>query len=382
MRSISNEKMEQLLENLNTLGIDVLLLYDFEMSRDINLHYISGHPMDAILVLTSHGDIALIPWDINLAKEHSEVDDIIDVTKYGKSNMAASAMYIKEKINKSNPIVAVNESIPYSYVVQFEQRIEGVEIYKKPKEISNLLNTIRSTKTQFEMKRIDDVAKLSNKLIKDIQKFVMSIGNQTENDLSFHVMKKMREYGAEDNSFPSLVANASRSHQIHCFPYSSNNILSDQGLALIDFGAKLNGYCSDVTIPFTFGNLTSEQEKIKKTVLKAYEAAINSIDIGVPLWKIHQSASDVIENAGYKFLTALGHGLGLSEHDSPIISSKPKDPQYLANWQEKVVENGMVFTIEPGVYLAGHGGCRLENDVMIRDDKIEILTKAELIEIT
>ena len=117
------------------------------------------------------------------------------------------------------------------------------------------------------------------------------------------------------------------------------------------------------------------------TTLKAYNLSIDAIEIGVPLWKIHHIAADILKKEGYIMNYALGHGIGLSEHDSPVLRRKPTDTIKLQNWEELVVEEGMVFTIEPGAYVRGQGGIRIENDVMIRHGKVEILTDAKLIEI-
>ena len=90
---------------------------------------------------------------------------------------------------------------------------------------------------------------------------------------------------------------------------------------------------------------------------------------------------DIIEKGGFKLLTSLGHGLGLSEHDSPTISRKPIDPISLKNWKEIVVKEGMVFTIEPGVYVKGVGGCRFENDVLMARRGPQMLTHSRLVKI-
>jgi Xaa-Pro dipeptidase len=150
---------------------------------------------------------------------------------------------------------------------------------------------------------------------------------------------------------------------------------------LIDFGAKYEGYHSDITVPISFGQLSDEQLKIQELTRKSYDAAIEAIDVGVPLWKIHEAAVSVIEEGGYFMPHSLGHGLGLTTHDAPTIGRKPIHPARLKNWTEIKIENGMVFTIEPGVYKEGLGGQRLENDVLIWNDKVEVITKSRFITI-
>ena len=380
MRPITQEKIDVLTSFMETNNIDVILLADWENSRDVNMRYISGHPMDASLVLTAGGEVCLIPWDLQLAEDHAEADVILNFTEYANRWAGGAVDYIKKATKKDNPVIGVNEDIPYRFILYLQESIPDVKIFSEPKKLANKFKELRATKSLNELDKLIEAAKIGNKTILDIKKFAEE-KQGTENDLSFLVMQKVKEYGAEDNSFPSLVANTERAHMIHCHPYAGNNVYSKPGLALIDFGALYEGYASDITVPITFGKITAEQEKMRDTTVKAYEAAIEAIDIGVPLWKISQAATDVMDQAGYVMPHSLGHGLGLVVHDAPSVRPKPTDPLELKTWNEDVVEDGMVFTIEPGVYVKGLGGQRLENDVMIRNGKVEVYTKSELIEI-
>ncbi len=377
MRSITDEKFYELLSFMQEKKIDILLIEDSETSRDVNLQYLSGHPADGLYVLISSGENCLIPWDLLLAKEHAQVDEIIDVSKYNNSSYVALKEFISNKISKLSPIIGVLPIIPYRSVKLIEQHMPEAKIYKEPNHLVHAFSDIRSTKSSFELDMLVEVTKLSNEVLKDIIKFAHNATDETENDLSFLVLKRMRELGAEDNSFPSLVANTDRGHQLHCHPYASNAKFAKQGLSIIDYGAKMNGYCSDVTQPFAFGELSQKQLKMIETSEKAYEASIEMIDIGVPLHKIAETAKKVLKDGGYQMNYALGHGIGLSEHDFPYLGAKPTDPVRLKYWREVKVKEGMVFTIEPGAYVAGEGGFRIENDVMIRNGKVQVLTKAK-----
>jgi Xaa-Pro aminopeptidase len=377
MRSISNEKFDELLSFMQEKEIDVLLIQDSETSRDVNLQYFSGHPTDGSYVLTSSGENCLIPWDLLLAKEHAQVDEIIDVSKYKNSSFLAFKDFVSNKISKSSPVVGVLPNIPYGNIKMLQQYMPEVKFYNELIHIAQKIYDLRATKTSFELDRLVEVTKLSNEVLKDIIKFAHNATDETENDLSFLVMKRMRELGAEDNSFPSLVANTDRGYQLHCHPYASNAKFAKQGLSIIDYGAKMNGYCSDVTQPFAFGELSKKQLNMIEISEKAYETAIEMIDIGVPLHKIGETARDILKDGGYSMNYALGHGIGLSEHDAPVLRVKPTDPIRLKYWREIKVKEGMIFTIEPGAYVKGEGGYRIENDVMIRNGKVEILTKAK-----
>jgi Xaa-Pro dipeptidase len=381
MRSITKEKFESLIKFLQEKQIDLLMILDSENSRNVNLQYLSGHPTDAIIIITSKGESILIPWDIPLAKKHSEVDEILDPCNFQYNTYKALKHLIEERWKKTSITFGVHELIPYGFIIKMKNIMPEVKFFKEPIQITKILQKLRATKSEYELNQLIKAAQIGSDVIKDIKQFCENAGNNTEHDLSFLVRKKMLEYGADDIAFESLVANTHRSHELHCHPFASKQKFALQGLALIDFGAKYHGYCSDITVPISFGKLSEEQQKMRDITLKSYETAMEMIDIGVPFWKVHETVKEILKKEGYTMPYALGHGLGLSEHDSPIISQKPTDEYSLKYWKEESFQNGMVFTIEPGVYKQGLGGFRIENDVIIRNNKVEIITKSQYLQI-
>lgn len=377
MRPITEEKFGFILEFLKEKKIDVLMITDYENSRNVNLQYLSGHPTDATMLINSSGESYLIPWDVNLAEKHAEVDEIINPANFSYNPSLAMKNLLENRFKKSSIKVGVHSMIPYGIIVKMKAIIPEVKYYEEPQEIDQFLGKLRANKTEFEIKKLIRAAEIGTRTIKDIQDFCENAHNDTEKDLSFLVRKKMAEYGADDVSFESLVANSARAHEIHQHPFASDQKFNLPGLALIDFGAKFEGYCSDITVPISFGKLSDEQVKMRDVTVKSYEAAIEIIDIDVPLWKIHDTAEQMLKEAGYPMPYSLGHGLGLTEHDFPFISRKPTDEYALKHWKEETIQDGMVFTIEPGAYKPGLGGQRIENDVLIRNGKVEILTKSE-----
>ena len=377
MKPITEEKFESILEFLEEKKIDVLMINDYENSRNVNLQYLSGHPTDATMLINSSGESILLPWDVALAEKHSEVDEIINPANFSYNIFLAMKDLFENRWKKSSITIGVHSMTTYGFIVKMKAIIPGVKYFEVPAEITLLFEKLRATKTEFEIKRLLTAAQIGTKTIKDIQDFCINSSDGTEKDLSFLVRKKMAEYGADDVSFEPLVANSSRAHEIHQHPFASDQKFNLPGLALIDFGAKFEGYCSDITVPISFGKLSDEQIKIRELTIKAYDAAIEMIDIDVPLWKIHDTAEQILKKGGYSMPYSLGHGLGLTEHDSPFISRKPTDEYSKKHWKEETIQDGMVFTIEPGAYKKGLGGQRLENDILIRNGKVEIITKSE-----
>jgi Xaa-Pro aminopeptidase len=377
MRPITEEKFESILKFLEEKKIDVLMITDYEDSRNVNLQYLSGHPTDATMLISSSGESFLVPWDVSLAEKHSEVDEIINPVNFSFNVFLAMKNLFEKRWKKSSITVGVHSMTTYGFIVKMKAIIPGVTYFEEPIEIQQFFEKLRATKTEFEIEKLLEAAQIGTKTIKDIQDFCVNTPDNTEKDLSFLVRKKIADYGGDDVAFEPLVANSSRAHEIHQYPFASDQRFGLPGLALIDFGAKFQGYNCDITVPISFGKLSDEQKKMHELTIKSYEAAIEMIDIDVPLWKIHDTAEQILKKGGYDMPYSLGHGLGLSVHDSPFISRKPTDEYSKKHWKEETIQDGMVFTIEPGAYKQGLGGQRLENDVLIRNGKVEIITKSK-----
>ena len=379
MRPITEEKFESILKFLEEKKIDVMMITDYEDSRNVNMQYLSGHPTDATVLINSSGETILMPWDISLAQKYSEVDEIINAANFSYNPFLALKDLYENRWKKSSYTVGIHSITPYGFTVKLKALIPSISYFGNPIEVDDFLQELRATKSDFEIKKLIEAAEIGNKTINDIQDFCLNAPDGTEKDLSFIVRKQMAKYGADDVSFEPLVANSARAHEIHQYPYASDQKFCLPGLALIDFGAKYQGYCSDITVSISFGDLSDEQIKMREVTLKAYETAIEMIDIGVPLWKVHDTAEQILKEGGFQMPYSLGHGLGLSVHDSPIISRKPTDEYAKKFWKEVKFQDGMVFTIEPGTIKPGLGGQRVENDVAIHNGKVEIITKSELL---
>ena len=382
MRSISREKYQYLVRFLQDNKINALLVADFESNPNINFRYLTGQPSDGLALILDNGESHLMPWDLSIAEKQAEADEIYDIANYKYNFYLIVKEILHQKFGDSEVVVGIGNNFPYGSLVKIKTITPNVSFFKEPAKVGLTLGELRATKTEFELNLLKKAAEIGNKTIKDITQFAKNASTQTENDLSFLVRKKIAEYGGDDIAFDSLVANSSRAHEIHCHPSATTQKFALPGLALIDFGAKYEGYHSDITIPFSFGKLTQDQERIVEIVLKSYQGAVDMIDIGVPLWKVHLYVEETLKKEGFSMPYALGHGLGLSEHDYPIISRKPTDEYGLKYWKEIKFEDGMVFTIEPGIYKQGIGGCRIENDLMIHRGKVEVLTYAQLVEIS
>jgi Xaa-Pro aminopeptidase len=184
-----------------------------------------------------------------------------------------------------------------------------------------------------------------------------------EIEIAWAMEKGMRAAGAEALSFPPIVASGPNSAMPHAVP--SDRCLQVGEPILFDWGARLNGYCSDISRTLIFGQPDSQFKKVYQTVKDAQSKAIDAIRAGVHAQSVDRVAREHIEAAGFKdrFGHGLGHGTGLAIHEPPRLSPL----------LDTILEEGMLCTVEPGVYLPSWGGVRLENMVVVRRDHAEVL---------
>lgn len=186
--------------------------------------------------------------------------------------------------------------------------------------------------------------------------------DKSEQYLHFKAKELMSNHGEFDLSFDPIVAINENSAKPHALP--TDKKLQKDDLLLMDAGVKYLRYCSDRTVT-TINGYNKKQKKVYNIVLKAQQKAIQKIRVGMKASDIDKIARDVIEKAGFgkQFVHSTGHGVGLDIHELPIISSKNKI----------VIEENMVFTIEPGIYLPGEFGIRIEDTVVIKNGKAIVL---------
>lgn len=240
----------------------------------------------------------------------------------------------------------------------------------------------RIIKTPKEIKLLKKSAKITDSCIKVIERELKKNGI-TEKQLAQAINRHIKKQDAQ-LAFPTIVTCGKRSVYIHAKPTNKKI----RGLGYTDFGAKYKGYRTDITVPFVKGPIGKEEQRILNTTLQAYKAMIKSIKRGKRCWKLHEKFEKFLRARGYKVCHSLGHGIGLDIHELPTIG-KPKrgkklGPRKRKKWQrikQLRFEPGMVFTIEPGIYVKGVGGCRFENDVLMQRSRPQVLTHSKLIKI-
>ncbi|OCA92264.1 M24 family metallopeptidase [Pseudobacillus wudalianchiensis] len=187
---------------------------------------------------------------------------------------------------------------------------------------------------------------------------------KSELEILAEIEFEMKKQGIAEMSFSTMVLTGKNAASPHGTPGSTRVQKGD--LVLFDLGVVYEGYCSDITRTVAFGDISDKQREIYETVLKAEQAAVAAVKPGMRAKEIDLTARNIIAEAGYGdfFPHRLGHGLGISVHEYPGITET----------NELVLQEGMVFTIEPGIYVPDVAGVRIEDDVYVTADGVEILT--------
>jgi Xaa-Pro aminopeptidase len=257
----------------------------------------------------------------------------------------------------------------YATVGQIDALIRALKEVKADVELvplENVMSNIRKVKDDHEIDLIRKSVAIAEEAFEAIRDEI-KVG-QTENYLAGLLVLELRSRGASNSSFPVIVAAGANSSLPH---YRPGEVLvqRDQPL-LIDWGALAKGYCSDLTRTLMVGRVSPKMKQIYKVVLEAQLAAIKFLRPGVTTMQADRVARDVIEAAGFgkQFGHGLGHGIGRDIHELPTLRK---------TGGEEELRPGMVVTVEPGIYLPGEGGVRIEDDVLITHSGCEVLSSLD-----
>ena len=239
--------------------------------------------------------------------------------------------------------------------------LAGVELVP----VGNEITAMRRIKTPQELEYIKTAEAIGDKVFTEILDFIKP--GMTEIEVAARIEYLLKINGAEGISFNAIVASGINSSMPHAVP--SHKKIEKGDFLTMDFGCVYNGYCSDMTRTIVIGKASDKQKEIYKLVLKAQLAALDFIKAGYKGKEVDKVARDIIYAAGYEgcFGHGLGHSVGLNIHENPRLSMLEED----------IIEAGMTETIEPGIYIKGFGGVRIEDLVVVTEDGCVNFTKSE-----
>ena len=366
-REIYLKRIEKLIGGLEEMGLRGIVV-----TGSSNLLYFTGTDAASLALIWDGGGPLLITSRLEYVRALEEAR-IGEVVAYCEVE-AATAPY--EKVVKGDLYSVLRREVER---VGLEPSKLGVtlsslsyESYSRltkalgisPKDATQLVKDLRAVKCREEVSLIEKAARIAEEALRKALNYLEK--GVRECDVAALLASEIRRRGALP-AFEPIVAFGE--HSAHPHAKVGSRKLREGELVKIDVGARVEGYCSDITRVTVVGRASKEQRRMLEAVLRAQEVAVAVIEDGAKACQVDEKAREILRGEGFLeyFTHSLGHGLGLDVHEAPILSPTSKD----------VLRRGMVVTVEPGVYVRGLGGVRVEDDVLVCEEGARIITKFE-----
>jgi Xaa-Pro aminopeptidase len=348
------DRRAKLLKQMASADCSAILISD-----DANVTYLTGFSGgDSYLYLDRDGNVLLISDGRYEEQIQSECPDIEAYIRPITMSLPEATGKLLNKQRYASVGVEGHSLTQSSY-----QKINDCLRAKTIWPTAGLVEKLREKKDALEIERIERAIHVAEQAFLSVKASLR--GKMTEKDIADDLEYAMRRLGASESSFQTIVGAGPRAALPHGIPSSKK--IGEESFVLFDWGAKVNGYVSDLTRVLVADRIPAKFSKVYRVVQEAQAAAVAAIRPGVPMEEIDRIAREKIENAGFgkRFTHSLGHGFGLRVHESIR----------LAKGQTRPLEVGMVVTIEPGIYLPGWGGVRIEDDCLVTKDGYRVLSK-------
>lgn len=345
----TNQKRIADLQNLlKTNNIDGIVL-----ARPLEINFLTGYFMDGVLMLITRNEAFGFMPKMLFDDFHAKVPFVnAEPSDNPRKDLLAKKDSLKLK-------KAVFEPETENYLRGKFWKENGFEEYQ------GLTAGLRLCKEGEEIEVLRKSCKIAAKAFEQLVPTIKT--GDTEIEVSNRLDNLMRAMGAKGPSFDLIVAfgeNGALPHHV-----TSERKLKDNEPILIDFGCVYKGYCSDITRTFFHGTPGEEFNKVYNIVKKAHDEGLKALKPGLAAKAADKVCRDIISDEGYGqyFIHSTGHGVGLEIHESPAVSSRADE--------KSLLKKGMAVTVEPGIYLLGKFGVRIEDTALITDDGCEVLTR-------
>jgi len=323
------------------------------VTRPANVTYITGFLGDDSWAAIIKGRVYLLTDSRYTEQAQKECPRCKIIDRAGP--MADAVASLVKKL-KSARTVAVEDSVSLADYEQLKKTVKA-----RFRTAAGIIETVRSIKDESEIATIRSAAAISTKALAQTLPYIKP--GVTESELAGMLDFQIRKLGAS-SSFETIVAfgpNGSRPHH-----QPGTRKLRKKDAVLIDFGARYKGYCSDITRCFVIGGMSAFYRKVYDVVEQAQAAAIKMIKPGVKITQVDAAAREVIDKTDLPvYAHGTGHGFGLEIHESPFLKPDGKGK----------LKAGQVITIEPGIYIPGKLGVRIEDDILVTETRYKILTR-------
>ena len=334
--------------------VDALLV-----SRPVDVRYLTGFTGEDSFALLGRAWTVLIT-DGRYAEQAAAQCAGVEVhVRKGKVS-AAVAGYVRSHAVGRMAIQADHAT------VGFRAELAGAVGARRVRPVEGVMLALRAVKDAGEVRTIRRAVRTAVAAMRELlSRGSAGLVGRTETDLAAELDFLMRRRGAEAPSFPTIVAAGAHASLPHYQPGRAR-VRAGQGV-LFDWGARVDGYCSDLTRVVFTGRIPPEIGPVYEVVRRAQRAGIRAAQAGAAACSADAAARAVIEQAGYgeRFSHGLGHGIGLQVHEQPLLARR----------RRRRLRAGMVVTVEPGIYLPGVGGVRIEDDVLVTPDGPRVLSR-------
>src|SRR5665647_1116541 len=343
-------RITALRNKLKYIGADAILIEKKE-----NYRYMSGFTGTFAYLIISNED-SFILTDSRYTEQAAEQAPDYELVNFIGSNVIETIL-IKKNIKKlaiEGDTVTVTKYKDYQKIETLNEIIIS----------SGIVEALRKIKDDEEISLIKKAVMLADEGFKHILKYIRP--GITEKDIEMELEYYMRKSGASGASFDIIVATGTRTSMPHAI--AGDTLVKNGDAVMIDFGCIFDGYCSDITRTVFVGKPDKEMKRIYDTVMRVQKAGIEDAVEGKYAADVHMTVSDMIDQAGYKgsFGHGLGHGVGLEIHELPRVSL----------FGSEALVNNMVMTVEPGIYVPGLGGVRIEDMLVINSKTPIVLTES------
>ena len=353
---MTTQRLKRLRAALAEHDLDAILI-----STPENRHYLSGFVGTAgwLLITPSRAILATDFRYTEQAASQAPDFEVIQVSGWG---------WLSEQLEETGPrrLGFESQQVTMATYRSMVSVIKDMQEDRRPRLVatSNLVENIRAVKDAEELALLQRVIDISDKAMEAVTPTLQA--GLSEREIAWMMEKAMREFGADSLSFDTIVAGGPNGAMPH--HRAGDRPVQEGEPIVIDMGAKLDGYCSDITRTVCIGQPDDQFRKIYNLVLGAQLTAISTLKPDLNGEEADNLARTVLDDAGYQkyFGHSLGHGIGLAVHEFPRVG--PTSPD--------ILEASMVFSVEPGIYLSGWGGVRIEDLVVLEESGARPMSKA------
>ncbi len=340
---------------LESLAGRAFIAYNYEHSDRATLRYLSGFTGEGTL-LVAGGEAVLLTDSRYTEQAKREVDGVR--VQECRDWMAKDAAAEIVTLGLESVAFAARRAT-YSWFDAL-RKLGGFTLV----DVADPTNDLRAVKSPHEINSLRKAARLADSAFGELLSEVRA--GMNEADIALRLEWLMRTAGSEDVAFELNVSAAENTALNHYNPALGRRALRRGDLVLFDFGACVDGYRSDITRTVSVGRATKQASEVYEVVLRANVEAIGTVRAGASGIDVDAVARKIITEAGYgeRFGHGLGHGIGLEVHERPSLSTQSKD----------TLTAGMVTTVEPGIYIPGFGGVRIEDDVVVTETGCDVIT--------